>query len=89
MFEQLYRQRVELAKIIEGHTGRDGTQLNAIPSLFSNNTGPNYGVHKLSLCIVVQGRKEVFLSQKRFQYVPADYLLSSVKLPITRQKLTH
>jgi AraC-like DNA-binding protein len=89
MFEQLYRQRIELAKIIEGHIGRDGTQMTAIPSLFfsrySNDTGPNYGVYKPSLCIVVQGMKEVLLSQERFQYGPADYLLASVKLPITGQ----
>lgn len=89
MFEQLYRQRVELAKIIEGHTGRDGSQMTAIPSLFfsrySNDTGPNYGVHKPSLCIVVQGMKEVFLSQELYRYGPADYLVASVKLPITGQ----
>lgn len=89
MFEQLYRQRIELAKIIESHTERDGTRLTTIPSLFfsrySNVTGPNYGVHKPSLCIVVQGMKEVFLSQERYQYGPADYLVASVKLPITGQ----
>jgi AraC-like DNA-binding protein len=89
MFEQLYRQRFELAKIIEGNTGRDGTQMTAIPSLFfsrySNDTGPNYGVHKPSLCIVVQGMKEVLLSQERFQYGPADYLVASVNLPISGQ----
>ncbi|WP_338786179.1 AraC family transcriptional regulator [Metabacillus sp. FJAT-53654] len=89
MLEQLYRQRVELSKIIESHTGRDGTQMTSIPSLFfsrySNETGPNYGVHKPSLCIVVQGMKEVMLSQERFRYGPADYLVASVNLPITGQ----
>ncbi|WP_299092297.1 AraC family transcriptional regulator [uncultured Metabacillus sp.] len=89
MFEQLYRQRVELSQIIESHTGKDGTQMTSIPSLFfsrySNETGPNYGVHKPSLCIVVQGMKEVLLSQERFRYGPADYLVASVNLPITGQ----
>jgi AraC-like DNA-binding protein len=89
MFEQLYRQRAELSKMIEGHTGQDGIHLTAIPSLFfsrySYDTGPNYGVNKPSLCIVVQGLKEVLLSQERYQYGPADYLLASVKLPITGQ----
>ncbi|NHM33915.1 AraC family transcriptional regulator [Neobacillus terrae] len=89
MFEQLYRQRVELAKIIEDNTGRDGTQMTAIPSLFfsrySSETGPNYGVYKPSLCIIVQGMKEVLLLKERFQYGPADYLVASVKLPITGQ----
>ncbi|NMD72223.1 AraC family transcriptional regulator [Bacillus sp. DNRA2] len=87
MFEQLYRQRVELAKFIEGHTGRDGSFATDISSLFfsrySNNTGPNYGVYKPSLCIIVQGMKEVLLSQEVFRYGPADYLVASVNLPIT------
>ncbi len=89
MFEQLYRQRVELIKIIESHTGNDGTQMTSIPSLYfsrySNETGPNYGVHKPSLCIVVQGMKEVFLSHELFRYGPAEYLVASVNLPITGQ----
>jgi AraC-like DNA-binding protein len=89
MFEQLYRQRIELAKFIDGHQEQNGTHVTAIPSLFfsrySNETGPNYGIHKPSLCIVVQGMKEVLLSQERFQYGPADYLVASVKLPITGQ----
>jgi AraC-like DNA-binding protein len=89
MFEQLYRQRIELTKIIEGHTEQDGTYNTDIPSLFfsrySNDTGPHYGVYKPSLCIVVQGMKEVLLSQERFRYGPADYLVASVNLPITGQ----
>jgi AraC-like DNA-binding protein len=89
MFEQIYRQRTELVKLIDRRTGRDGSHATEIPSLFfsrySNDTGPNYGVYKPSLCIVVQGMKEVLLSQERFQYGPADYLVASVKLPITGQ----
>jgi AraC-like DNA-binding protein len=89
MFEQLYRQRVELTTIIEHYTGRDGTYTTDIPSLFfsrySNDGGPYYGVYKPSLCIVVQGMKEVLLSQERFQYGPADYLVASVNLPTTAQ----
>lgn len=89
MSQQIYKQQVELAKLIERHTGRDGSHATAIPSLFfsrySNVTGPNYGVHKPSLCIVVQGMKEVLLAQERFRYGPADYLVASVNLPITGQ----
>lgn len=89
MFEQLYKQRVELAKIIEHFTEQDGTYTTEIPSLFfsrySNDTGPHYGVYKPSFCIVVQGMKEVLLAQERFQYGPANYLVASVNLPITAQ----
>lgn len=89
MFEQIYRQRNELIKIIENHTGKDGSKKTIIPSLFfsrySKNIGPSYGVYNPSLCIIVQGMKEVLLSQERFQYGPADYLVASVNLPITAQ----
>lgn len=89
MFEQLYRHRVELAKVIGDQTEQDGTHMTDIPSLFfsrySNTTGPHYGVHKPSLCIIVQGMKEVLLSQEHFRYGPADYLVASVNLPITGQ----
>ncbi|MFJ5624606.1 AraC family transcriptional regulator N-terminal domain-containing protein [Peribacillus loiseleuriae] len=89
MFEQIYKQRAELVKLIDRHTEQDGSHATEIPSLFfshySNETGPIYGVHKPSLCIVVQGLKEVLLSQEQFQYGPADYLVASVKLPITGQ----
>jgi AraC-like DNA-binding protein len=89
MFEPLSKQRAELAKLIDCHTEWDGTRETAIPSLFfsryTNTTGPKYGVFKPSLCIIVQGAKVVMLSQERFRYGPADYLIGSVNLPITGQ----
>lgn len=89
MSEQIDKQQNELAKLIERHIDREGTHSTAIPSLFfssySNVTGPNYGVYKPSLCIVVQGMKNVLLAQERFTYGPADYLIASVNLPITGQ----
>jgi AraC-like DNA-binding protein len=89
MSERIYKQQDELAKIIERHTGQDGAHATAIPSLFfsrySNVTGPNYGVYNPSLCIVVQGEKEVWLEQERFRYSPADYLIASVDLPVVAQ----
>jgi hypothetical protein len=78
MSEQIHKYQAELAKLIKYHTGQDGGHGTAIPSLFfshfSNAAGPFYGVHKPSLCIVVQGMKEVLLSQELFRYGPADYL---------------
>jgi AraC-like DNA-binding protein len=87
MSEQIYKR--ELTKLIGNHTGSNGTHATAIPSLFfsrySNLTGPSYGVYKPSLCIVVQGMKEVLLGQERYTYGPANYLVASVNLPITGQ----
>ena len=89
MIEYLVKQQNEFAKLIERHVDGDGVQATAIPSLVfirrSNVTEPNHGVYKPALCIVAQGAKEVWLAQKRFRYSPADYLISSVDLPVTSQ----
>lgn len=82
-------QQKELAKLIEHHIAGDGTHATSIPSLFlirrSNVTEPSYGVYKPSFCIVVQGAKEVWLAQERYEYNPAEYLVASVNLPVTAQ----
>ncbi|MBO9130794.1 AraC family transcriptional regulator [Bacillus sp. 165] len=87
MSSQIYKLRADLIQLIESHTGKDGSHPTAVPSLFfsrySNVTGPNYGVYKPSLCIIVQGTKEVVLAQEHYVYSPADYLIASVNLPIT------
>jgi AraC-like DNA-binding protein len=89
MTKQIDKQRVELTQLIESHTGNDGIHPTTIPSLsftrFSDLIGPSYGVYKPSLCIIVQGRKEVLLAQESYVYSPADYLVASVNLPITGQ----
>jgi AraC-like DNA-binding protein len=86
MSNQIDKQRSELVQLIERYTGKDGSYETAIPSLsfsrFSDVTGPSYGVYMPSLCIIVQGRKEVLLAQETYVYGPADYLVASVNLPI-------
>lgn len=86
MSQQIYKYQAELANLIESHTVQDGGHETVVPSLFfsrfSDTAGPLYGVHNPSLCIVVQGMKEVMLSKELFTYGPADYLVSSVNLPI-------
>jgi AraC-like DNA-binding protein len=83
------KQQNELAKIIERYSEKDGVHSTAIPFLFfmrqTNATRPSHGVYKPSLCMVVQGAKEVWLAQERFKYSPADYLVASVHLPVTAQ----
>ncbi|WP_255294994.1 AraC family transcriptional regulator N-terminal domain-containing protein [Bacillus sp. AFS041924] len=71
MSDQIYNFQAELIQLIESHTGIDGSHTTAIPSLFfsrySNVTRPNYGVYKPSLCIIVQGKKEVVLARVLFK----------------------
>lgn len=89
MTEDLTNQRKEMAEIIERHTKQDGPYSTDIPSLsfarFTDKAGPYYGVYKPSLCIIVQGEKQVFLSRESFIYGPSDYLIASVDLPVTGQ----
>ncbi|MDQ0200407.1 AraC family transcriptional regulator [Neobacillus ginsengisoli] len=89
MSEQIYKQQVELAELIERYSGQDGVHATGVPSLYfirrSHVTGPNHSVYKPSLCIIVQGAKEVMLAQERFRYSPSDYLVASVDLPVAGQ----
>ncbi|MCR2821666.1 AraC family transcriptional regulator [Lederbergia panacisoli] len=87
MTEHISTQQNELARLIERYSGQDGYYSTAIPSLFfirvSNVTESKHIVQKPSLCIVVQGVKEVVLAEERFVYGPGNYLVSSVDLPVT------
>ncbi|WHY21193.1 AraC family transcriptional regulator [Paenibacillus sp. G2S3] len=89
MSEIITKQQNELLNIIDYYTEKDGVHQTAIPSLFfmrdSNTSIPRHGVYKPSLCLVVQGAKEVWLAQERFKYTPSDYLIASVHLPVTAQ----
>ncbi|WP_339319116.1 AraC family transcriptional regulator [Paenibacillus sp. FSL R10-2734] len=89
MSEIITKQQNELVKIIESYSEKDGVHQTAIPSLFfmrdSNASVRRHGVYKPSLCIVVQGAKEVWLAQEHFRYSPSDYLVASVHLPVTAQ----
>jgi len=89
MSEIITKLQNELAQIIELYSEKDGVHLTDIQSLFflrdSNSSVPKHGVYKPSLCMVVQGAKDVWLAQERFSYSPADYLVASVHLPVSAQ----
>ncbi|GGH28921.1 AraC family transcriptional regulator [Paenibacillus segetis] len=89
MSDQIYKQQVELAELIERYSGQDGVHATAIPSLYfirrSVVTDSNHSVYRPSLCIIVQGAKEVMLAQECFRYSPTDYLVASVDLPVKGQ----
>ncbi|WP_219836904.1 AraC family transcriptional regulator [Paenibacillus sp. R14(2021)] len=83
------QQRIELAALIEKHSGRDGVFETAIPSLYfirrSNETEPVHSVYKPAFCFIAQGSKEIMLAQERFEYGPADNLITSMNLPVVGQ----
>ncbi len=46
-------------------------------------TEQGHGTSYPSLCVIAQGRKDVRLGDRHYQYDPAHYLVSSAALPIT------
>ena len=48
-------------------------------------TEPIHSVLNPALCVIAQGRKDIYLGETRYQYDPAHYLLVTVGLPITGQ----
>ena len=89
MSESSNTLQIELVNYIGRYSPHDGSHPTVIPALFFNRqsviAGPVYGVFKPSLCIVVQGAKDVWLAQERFRYSPADYLVASMSVPVMAQ----
>src|SRR5256885_17132067 len=77
--------REEIAGRIQARSKGDGER-EAAPGLFlyqsSAPAGPLYGVTEPSLCVVVQGSKEIFLGGERYRYDADRYLLISAGVPV-------
>ncbi|MFP7168642.1 AraC family transcriptional regulator [Terribacillus sp. 7520-G] len=80
-----------LAEVIKRFAPKEGICETSIPSLFfirhSSAYGPVHSVYKPSVCIIVQGEKELLLGQERLLYGPNHYLVASVDLPVSGQIL--
>ena len=80
----MYRQD-ELAALVGRYATEDGLTHTKIPRLnlvrASHPTEPVQTVHEPSLCIVAQGKKEVFLDEQIYPYDPGEYLIVSVDMP--------
>lgn len=89
MSEEICKQQLELANLIDRQSVDDGVHPTAIPSLYlireSVVTEPIARVNETSFCIIVQGEKEVMLAEERFRYGPVNYIVASVDLPVTGQ----
>ncbi|NNU83231.1 AraC family transcriptional regulator [Geobacillus sp. BMUD] len=87
--KSIIEQQHELVVLIERHTGKDGVYETEIPSLLlfreSHPTTPKHGVQRPAFCLIVQGRKDVWLAGERFTYNPTHYLVASVDLPVISQ----
>jgi hypothetical protein len=78
-----------LASIVAQNTDQDGISPTCIPRValvrFSSATQPLQTVQRPSLCIVVQGAKQMMLADEIYTYGPARHLVVSVDLPVTNQ----
>jgi AraC-like DNA-binding protein len=76
---------LELAATVRRHVDADGFYETAIPGLaFYRSTRPtdhDAAVYVPSLCVVVQGAKEVVVAGKSYRYDPAQSLIVAVDLP--------
>lgn len=82
-------QHRELASLIERHSEPDYSRETNIPSLsfyrHSSVSEPVYRVYKPSLCLIVQGTKQMLLAHQRYEYGPSDYMVVSANLPVIGQ----
>jgi len=73
------------AAIVNRHITEDGGRETAVPGLLlfraSSTTELDATVYEPSLCVVVQGAKEVIVGSETFRYDPSSCLLVSVDLP--------
>ena len=75
----------ELAALVQRHTDADGEYRTALPklTLFRSSAPTDHDavVYVPSLCVIVQGAKEVVVGGEAYRYDPAHSLLVSVDLP--------
>ena len=79
----------ELASLIARYAEADGVHETTVPRLsivrFSKPSQPVHGVHKASICIVAQGRKQLIVGDDVYRYEPSQQLLVSCDLPLIGQ----
>lgn len=79
----------ELIRLIDKFSSGDGIHLTAIPGLKCiKATALSMKipvVYEPSICLIVQGAKEVMLGDEVYRYSPSEFLVVSVDLPVTGQ----
>lgn len=86
---RLERDRAELAAIIDRSTGSDGHHATALPALNFFRAGvPGTQVcamYEPGLAVVAQGAKQALLGDETYRYDQANYLITSIDLPVSSQ----
>jgi AraC-like DNA-binding protein len=83
--DTIREKRMDLARRIAAHVGREERRVTAVPRLsLHRRTGPTAPcsvTYDPSLIVIAQGKKRVDLGRSSFIYDEAHYLLTSVDLP--------
>ncbi len=82
-------RRRELAALIDNYSSGDGVHATAVNGLFCIRlSAPNMklpSVYQPSICVIVQGAKQVLLEGEIYRYAPPQFLAVSVDLPLLGQ----
>lgn len=82
-------RRLELASLIERNISEDGINPTAIPRVYlikaSQPSPLIHTLHEPAVCLVLQGRKEVTLMDKTFNYGAEQCLTVAIDLPVVAQ----
>ncbi|MBI1375778.1 MAG: helix-turn-helix domain-containing protein [Phycisphaera sp.] len=84
-FEALQQElAAQIARVVP-----DDGQVEVRPGLHlyrhAHPVGPVHATPEPSLCVIAQGSKVLTLGDERFRYDPANYLISTMELPLTAQ----
>lgn len=84
-------QQSELVRIVDRHAKDDGAHETAIAGVRCLKMSVPHmkipDIYTPSLCVIVQGRKQVLLEHEIYQYAPSQFLAISVDLPLLGQVL--
>ena len=83
------RRLAELIRLIDKFSNGDGIHLTAMPGVKCIKAAVSSMkipvVYEPSICLIVQGAKEVMLGDEVYRYNPSEFLVVSVDLPVTGQ----
>jgi AraC-like DNA-binding protein len=81
--------RSELSRLIAKYSSGDGIHASAIGGLFCIKLSATDmrlpSVYQPSICVIVQGAKQVLLEEEIYKYTPSQFLAVSVDLPLLGQ----
>ncbi len=87
--DDINKMKNTLASLIEKNTDKDSATETLFPGLFlghSSKSVPRFPlIYKPSICVIAQGKKEIFTEKKSIIYDPFHYLVVALPIPLEAQ----